>query len=357
MSGTLYQQITQRSSSGEAGSISIQSADYSDGILTTTLRINPNDYLPDDFVDEDLKTLAFNVEFIDRTRGVELDTKFNLHLDLSGDLTDSFEREFSVPVPDNTEVEILFENKISYAFQDPDSGVIDTRMRTETVSGIVTVGNPGKADIVAEVTERGVTFRILRATRDGDAGLIEAEVEAESGLEKSPDGFIRVGAGASVNDIQVRSRLGEVPIVGSNRRTVTFDRLGKESVVVSLIHPSIEGDIVIESVPLSPGDISEPVSQLSVESLSAGQIGNGRAVSTQYQVENATVANGGEEQSGVVQFYFLTDPDLAPDPGQEAQVLAEVPVTVPAGSSVSETVEIRDDLLPVGEYRICGRMG
>jgi hypothetical protein len=357
MSGTLYQQITQRSSSGEAGSISIQSVDYSGGILTTTLRINPNDFLPS--IDEENKAPSYNVKFIDRTRGVELGQELNLHLDLDGGLYESFEREISVPVPDDTEVEIVFENEIGVAIVPPGGGVPDTSLSTRTVSAIVAVGNPGDPEIVAQVTdqESGVTLRILRAARDGDAGLVEAEIEATGGLQRSAQGFVRVVAGDATDDIQVRSQLSEIAPGGSVRRELTFDRDERESVVVSLVHPAIEGDIVIDGVPLLPGDISAPVSQLRVESVSASQIGNDRAVSVQYQVENATVANGGEDQSGVVQIFFLTDPDLAPDPGQEAQVLAEVPVNVSAGGGVSETVEVRDDLLPAGEYRICARMG
>jgi hypothetical protein len=359
----LAQTITERNAQGEIGSIEIANATYSDGELSVTLSIDPEG--PVLFTEEDFDGLTREVQMIDRTRGVEVDQDFNIERSQGTEFDEPldntpFSHTITAPVPDGTEVEVVYRQEET-GFFDSGGAVPSMVRRGRNLSVFVEVGDPQEEpEIRAQVSdpETGVTLTVWRAVQDGDAGAVEAEVTAPDQTlpDAEADGFLRVASGEDINDVVSRKTLGEIPEGESTTLTPTFRKaVGESTVTVSVVHPAIPGDI-ITTVELREGTVSGPVSQLEVTEFAAEQIGDQRAVEASYTAQNTIVSGDGNPQSGVVEFFVRVDPDPEQDPGTDAAVLAERPVMLQPGDQQQETLEIRSESIPVGDYRICARV-
>lgn len=347
----LYQTVTQRSGTEDGGTIRIATADFDGDILTTTVDFSPTTgVVPGDLGFDETHKYAFRA--MDRTRGTELFRDQNIHLDISGDPIQDFERDYSFPAPDNSEIEFVFDHTVRVSFEGPD-GIPFARDFTSTPSAFLEVGDPASATTVAELSDRttGTELIIPRAVRDGDAGLVELELSGNLG-DAGEDGFVRIATGPSRSDVVDRFQFGRLS--GSITRELTFET-PEDMVVVSVVHPDLGSELIGE-IPLSDGDISVPVSQLEVSGVSGRQVGQERAVDLSVSVTNQVVSDGGSPETGRIELFYLTDPDTAPDPGTESISLDAFTIDVPAGETVTRDLRVEDGRLPAGEIRFCGRL-
>jgi hypothetical protein len=355
----LAQTITERTEQGEIGSVEIAEATYTDGELSVTLNIDPEG--PVLFNKEDFDGLTREVRMVDRTRGVEVAQDFNIERKQDTPLNNTpLTHTVSAPVPDGSEVEIIYNQEETGVFDTGDAVPAIIR-REGNVSVFVEVGDPDEEpEIRAQVgdPETGVTMTVWRAVQDGDAGAVEVEVTAPDQTLPGAggNGFVRVASGEDINDVVSRKSLGEIPRGGSTTLTPTFKKsVGESAVTVSVVHPAIPGDMTA-TIDLRQGTVSGPVSQLEVTEFSAGQMAEQRAIEASYTLQNTTVSGAGEVQSGLLEFFVRVDPDLQQDPGTDADALAERSVTLQPGDQQQATVQIRNELIPVGDYEICARV-
>lgn len=357
----LSQTITEETATGDIGTLTIQSADYSGGVLDATFLIETND-LSHWWFDPDGFTRM--IRLFDRTRGQEIDEVFNLHLEDGSEVT-TYEVSFSVAVPDDTRVEAVYTETASYVTDPVDGSAPDIRRFEKTLDVDLEIGNPGENDIVASIPdpETGARFVIHRAVADGDAGLVEAEVIAgSSGLEApladdSTDGIIRVATDVDRDDVVARLQLDELgPDESTGKKTVTFDNHGSSSATVSFIHHQIDGDL-IGNIELTDGNISEPVSQLEPTEIIASQIGDQRRVQVDVTVKNRSLNGDGVRKSGLVEVYPDFGPSIDPEAEIEREVIGEVFIeNLAPGEHVTQRMSVGDERLPAGEYEICARL-